>query len=448
MSDHHAVIWSRSSEGPIKMGNLVTTGIETRFSYTEQFLNQDQVCGLSLLTSPALYSNNPVIHRATEILPLHPRLMALIPGRASTNIQRRAYAEILAQHTPPPAPGFATEWELLMLTGHNGIGHVDVFRDDLEAEHWYSQKHTESAAVGKRSVFWDFVKQDIETSVLGKMVDIVSLIGPTPSVGGMIPKILVAIPDSKKWNGTIAEPGTQYIGDQKYIDVILKIEYPEYAGLAALESLALDTHETLDFDVPRHWHSHIDGMNLIAIERFDRTSEGCPIPMESFFSVMASGASDIQSSTGTEMERVGTMLGSLPRIANINAKQAQLEVYKRFITAIFTGNGDLHLENMAFLGGNKNTRVAPVYDPSPMRAWPRHNLLSAIPFVIEDNIYSSLIKLGESFSLPSKDASDIIQLIKRQTLDYTAKITELEDVPLTTRTQLISVIQDVRKKIT
>lgn len=448
MSDRHAVIWSHSVDGPIKMGNLIATDIETRFSYTENFLQQNKVSSLSLLASSALYNNNPVIHRATEILPLPPRLMALIPGRANNNIQRRAYAEILAQHQTPPAPGFATEWELLMLTGHNGIGHINVFRDDLEAEHWYTQKHKQSSIVGKRSVFWNFVKQDIETSIYGSDVDIVSLIGPTPSVGGMIPKVLVSIPDTPTWEGNIAEPGTQYIGDQKYTDVILKIEYPEYAGLAALEALALDAHKKLGFDVPRHWTTHIDGMNLIAIERFDRTDNGHPIPMESFFSVMASGAADIQSTTGTEMERVGSMLATLPRVANINAKQAQLEVYKRFIMAIFTGNGDLHLENLAFLGGNANTQISPVYDPAPMRAWPRHNLLSAIPFIIEDNLYSSLIKLGESFALSAKDASDIIDLIKNGTASFITEIEQIDEIPQNTRTHLIKVIMDVRKKIT
>ncbi len=447
MPDRHAVIWSHCADGPVKMGNLVATGSETRFSYTDDFLNQGTISGLSLLTSPALYGNNPVIHQASEILPLHPRLMALIPGRASNNIQRRAYAEMLAKNTPPPIPGFDTEWELLMLTGRNGIGHIDVFKDDLEAERWYSQKHQAASAISKRSVFWDFVRQDIQVTAALEDIDIVSLIGPTPSVGGMIPKMLVAIPDKEKWDGSIAEPGTKAVNHQKYTDVILKIEYPEYAGLAALEAIALDMHKAMGFEVPRHWCTHIDGMNLIAIERFDRNEEGCPIPMESFFSVMASGASDIQSSTDTEMERIGTMLNTMPRIANINASEAQHEVYHRFITAIFTGNGDLHLENLAFLGGNHETRISPVYDPAPMRAWPRHNLLSAIPFVIEDALYPSLIKLGESFSLQKNDATDIIQSIKDKTQSFTTLISEETKIPEATRQHLIKVIKDVRKKI-
>lgn len=446
MADRHAVVWSHSSEGPIKMGNLITTGIETRFSYTQDFLNQQTVSGLSLLTSPGLYGNNPIIHKASEILPLHPRLMALIPGRANNNIQRRAYAEILAQQKPPVTPGFDTEWELLMLTGRNGIGHIDVFKDDLEAERWYSKTHDNVTKVGKRSAFWDFVKQDLQLSV-SDSVDILSLIGPTPSVGGMIPKILVSIPDTKKWNGTIAEPGTKQIKDQAFTDVILKIEYPEYAGLATLEAMALDIHKQLGFDVPRYWRTHVDGMELIAIERFDRTDDGCPIPMESFFSVMASGAADIQSATGTEMERVGNMLETLPRIANINASKAQHEVYRRFITAIFTGNGDLHLENLAFLGGNDETKVSPVYDPAPMRAWPRHNLLSAIPFVIKDNLLDSLITLGDSFNLSDNDAKEIIFEIKNKTLSFANQIRDEEHIPENTRTHLCNVLNDVHQKI-
>jgi serine/threonine-protein kinase HipA len=447
MPDRHAVIWSHCTDGPTKMGNLIATGTETRFSYTDDFLNQDAISGLSLLTSPALYGNNPVIHQASEILPLHPRLMALIPGRASNNIQRRAYAEMLAKNNPPPPPGFDTEWELLMLTGRNGIGHIDVFQDDLEAERWYSQKQKAASAIGKRSVFWEFVRQDIQVTAALEDIDIVSLIGPTPSVGGMIPKILVSIPDCEKWDGSIAEPGTKSVDLQKYTDVILKIEYPEYAGLATLEALALDMHTEMGFEVPRHWCTHIDGMNLIAIERFDRNEEGCPIPMESFFSVMASGTSDIQSSTGTEMERIGTMLNTMPRIANINATEAQLEVYRRFITAIFTGNGDLHLENLAFLGGNQQTRISPIYDPAPMRAWPRHNLLSAIPFVIEDSLYPSLITLGESFSISKNDATDIIQDIRGKTRSFIGLVSEQEKIPEATRQHLIDVIKGVRKKI-
>lgn len=449
MTDRYAVVWTRTDTAPIKMGNLVATDREMRFSYAPEFLEHRDIGGLSLLLPPALWQTRPFVHPSSEILPLLPRLMALIPGKNNNNIQRRIHTSLLAKRPRPPAPGFETEWELLMMTGHNGIGHIDVFRDDREATAFYESKAEPKQRIGSRSTFWNFLKDETNQELSNEALDIVRLIGPTPSVGGQIPKLLVAIPDKKKWDGTIAEPGTRDIDGVTYTDVVMKVDDSQYRGLAALEALCLDVHQELGFDVPRHWRASIDDLAVLAIERFDRTKNNLPIPMESFFSVYATGQQQVRTTTDAELEQVGAMLVKLSEIADIDPDKAGLEIYRRFVMALLTGNGDLHLENMAFLGGPHNIRIAPVFDPAPMRAWDRHDLLSALPFYIDDKqgLKLSLIKLGEAFGVNNKMATELLNSFIDSTKNYSERVLTLSEVPEETKKKLAARVKALRTRL-
>lgn len=449
MTDRYAVVWARTAAEPRKMGNLVATGREMRFSYVSEFLEQGWIAGLSLLLPPSLWRERPFVHQSTEILPLLPRLMALIPGRNANNIQRRLYTSLLAKRSNPPAQGFETEWELLMLTGHNGIGHIDVFPDDRVALETYADKGAPKKRVGSRSEFWKFLKEGTSQDFSNETLDIMRLIGPTPSVGGQIPKLLVAIPDKKSWDGSLAEPGTRVIDGIPYVDVVMKVEDPQYRGLAALEALCLDMHRELGFEVPRHWRATIDGLSVLAVERFDRTPSGHPIAMESFFSVYATGQQQVRTMTDAEVEGVGLMLLKLAEIADIDPAVARLEVYRRFVMALLTGNGDLHLENLAFLGRPEKVRVAPVFDPTPMRAWDRHDLISALPFYIDanHNLGFSVIRVGESFGLTRAVATDILHELMTATRDYPERVLALDDVLDVNKKNLADRVKSLRIRL-
>lgn len=450
MTDRYAAVWARTAAEPRKMGNLVATGREMRFSYVPEFLEQgDEIAGLSLLLPPSLWRERPFVHQSTEILPLLPRLMALIPGRNANNIQRRLYTSLLAKRANPPAQGFETEWELLMLTGHNGIGHIDVFPDDRTALEIYTDKDAPKKRVGSRSEFWKFLKEGTSQDFSNEALDIMRLIGPTPSVGGQIPKLLVAIPDKEKWDGQLAEPGTRTIDGIAYVDVVMKVEDPQYRGLAALEALCLDLHQELGFDVPRHWRATIDGLSVLAVERFDRMPSGAPVAMESFFSVYATGQQQVRTMTDAEVEGVGLMLLKLAEITNIDAAAARLEVYRRFVMALLTGNGDLHLENLAFLGGPEKVHVSPVFDPTPMRAWDRHDLISALPFYIDVNhsLGYSVARVGESFGLTRASAADILHELMAATQDYPERLLALKDVPDANKKNLAARVMSLRAKL-
>lgn len=450
MPDRHAVVWTRWQSGPIKMGDLLVTDTETRFSYTDEFLDLDKVPGLSLLANPRIFGRNPVIYYAKDLIPLYPRLMSLIPGRGPHNIQRRIYTRILEQRQSPPAPGIDTDWEILLLAGRNGVGHIDLFRDDRVAEDWYQTRQPAIRHSDRqRSNFWLQLKgtvEDVTPELSGE--DIAELLGPTPTVGGMTPKVLVAIPDLPEWTGIFAPPGTHHVDGQRYTDVIIKIEPIGYQGVTALEALCLDIHKQLGFDVPRHWHTRLDGMNLLAVERFDRTDTGLPIPLESFFSVFAIGDKHFQETADTDLAEVGERIYKLANIANLDVRAVQQQVYRRFILAFFTGNGDLHLENLSFLGGSDNVALSPIYDPAPMRAWSMHNTRSAIPIDFDDGIgglRENLIAIGSSYGLSKNDATDIFSETAKHTTDYVDRVMALDNVPLATKKNLVTVVRQERQ---
>jgi serine/threonine-protein kinase HipA len=118
----------------------------------------------------------------------------------------------------------------------------------------------------------------------------------------------------------------------------------------------------------------------IAIERFDRDAAGLPLPLESWFSILASGARDINSHFDGSYERIARAIDmpSLTLVADRRA--AKRHLYQRLVLALLTGNGDLHLGNLSVLGAADSARFSPVYDPTPMRAYSLHNLLCPIPF--------------------------------------------------------------------
>ena len=115
--------------------------------------------------------------------------------------------------------------------------------------------------------------------------------------------------------------------------------------------------------------------------------------------------------------------------------------------ALLSGNGDLHLDNLALLGGLSDCRLAPVYDPAPMRAWPRHNLVSAIPFDASGYVDHGAFyaELGKSFGLSGGRVRECIRHAFDATASYAERVMELQRVPLQQRQQLATIVQQERR---
>lgn len=224
-------------------------------------------------------------------------------------------------------------------------------------------------------------------------------------------------------------------------DIVLKIEPPEYNGLRDLEALCLDIHREAGFEVPAYHRYDDDGLHFLAVERFDRV-DGKPIPMESLFSVIATGDHHFRETGDILLDELGDILERLAQVTMLE-KDTREQLYRRILMALLTGNGDLHLDNIALLGGLSNCRLTPIYDPAPMRAWPRHNLVSAIPF--DPSEYAGrgafFVDLGGSFGLTADKTQQCIHDAFDATSSYVERIMELDRVPLQQRNQLVEIVQ-------
>ncbi|MEZ5540860.1 MAG: HipA domain-containing protein [Pseudomonadota bacterium] len=443
--DQHAVIWTRLTGTPEKMGHLVLSGDLAAFTYTREYLATGQP-GFCLLGDGRIWGTDTVTYPVSERIPVFPRLLSLIPGNNPRNLQRRHYLDILRMRSgQEPPPGLETEWQLLVLGGHGGIGHIDVFADDIAAERWYHGSDTPSAAgatrppLDRRSQLWRMLKREVlDENVEFDVRLIEATLGPTPSVGGMIPKLLVSLtPGSSTPDFLPPETPQQR-------DVVLKIEPPEYAGLLDLEALCLEIHREAGFEVPA-WHRFDDSeLHFLAVERFDRV-EGRPVPMESLFSVIATGDHRFRETGDIVLDELGTILERLTEVATLH-RDAAAQLYRRLLLALLTGNGDLHLDNIALLGGLSDCRLAPVYDPAPMRAWPRHNLVSAIPF--DPSGYSDhgayYADLGESFGLTAEATDRCIRAALDATADFGERVLALQRVPKQQRIGLAAIAHQER----
>lgn len=447
--NQHAVIWTRCSGVPEKMGNLVLSEEQASFTYTKEYLSSGHP-GFCLLGDGSIWGPDTVTYPVSERIPVFPRLLTLIPGNNPRNLQRRHYLDILrAKLGREPPPGLETEWQLLVAGGHGGIGHIDVFSDDIVAETWYRSAMASQDSIpmadapapwpSGRSQLWRMLKRN----VLDENVDfdpqvIEEVLGPTPTVGGMVPKLLVSITPAE------AEPVFYPPGTRDKRDVILKIEPPEYKGLLDLEALCLDIHREAGFKVPAYHRYDDEGLHFLAVERFDQV-EGKPVPMESLFSVIATGDHLFRETGDILLDELGNILERMGQVAAL-AKDTGEQLYRRILMALLTGNGDLHLDNIALLGGLSDCRLTPIYDPAPMRAWPRHNLLSAIPF--DPSGYADhgafFVELGGSFGLTSEKVQQCIQDAFDATASYVERVMELDRVPLQQRNQLVEIVREER----
>ncbi len=321
-----------------------------------------------------------------------------------------------------------------------------MFGDDLAAEHWYRHNPAsvtlDDAGAGAQSQLWRMVKREALDENLDFDPQLIEqVLGPTPSVGGMIPKLLVSL-----------EPG----GDRSRFhppdtpgktNVVLKIEPPEYRGLLDLEALCLQVHRDAGFSTPDWWRFDHGALRLLAVERFDRDN-GSPLPMESLFSVIATGDHHFRETADIELEQLSRVLERLGTVARLPADAAE-HLYRRLLMALLTGNGDLHLENLSLLGGLDDCRWAPVYDPAPMRAWPRHELISVIPFDAAGypDHGAFFLDLGRHLGLSSRRVEVCVAEALGATQGYADTMMGLFGVPQGRRAQLRKIVQHERALI-
>ena len=447
MQDTQLSVWTRIGGGPVKMGVLYVTDNDARFSYTPDF-PVSGLAGLSLVYPPELFRDSTIVHRHSGSL--HPRFRALIPPADEQNFQRKLMLAFLREKGIEPASRFEADLALLAHTGHGGVGHVDVFSNDTVAESWYA--NTDSGPMVPIGEQFGFSLKDMISWLDADARFILESLGPTPSVGGAIPKLLVAIPASG-WDGRISLPNKADHKDR--IDVVLKIERTQaYPGLAALEAMTLDLHRLAGFDVPRYWRATVGGLPALAIERFDRDAQGKPLPLESLYSILAAGAKDIVRHTDGSLDRIANVIDLADPLLINDKKAARRYLFRRVVLALLTGNGDLHLENLSLLGGIGQARFSPVYDPAPMRAYSMHDMLCAVPFGgygeqpgDGDPLVRACLNFARKLSLNKTDILENVSELLALTSDYPDRVDAVETLPADNKARLIDIHKAISRRL-
>ncbi len=443
-TDREAVVWTRIGMRPVKMGRIYVTGSECRFTYDKDFL-ETSLPGVGVVYPPEIVRETTIVRKRSEFFDLLPPIQSLIPPRSGKNFQRQLILSYLAKKGTLPSGGFDADWEILMISGHGGIGHLDVFQNDDKAIEWYS-------IPGKHRLFeisddFGFSLKEFLTWFDADAEALIRMIGPTPTVGGAIPKLLVTIPDTG-WDGRIGLPGK--IGGHGMTDVILKFEQARsYPGIIELEALALDLHEAAGFDVPRRWMTSIHDIPTLAIERFDRDKNCSPLFTETLYSVFASGDQGITTPYSTTYDAIGRAIDRSPIDLVSDKKSSKRHLLKRLLMALATGNGDLHLENLSIISKGDMLCFSPVYDPTPMRAYSIHNLLTPMPFgqYGEVHLGEALVRFTRNLGFRKKDLLVLIEEALAATKDYTDRIQALKTIPDTNKKNLVSIVDSVKDEL-
>ena len=444
--DREAVVWTRLMGHPQRMGRLYLTDADCRFTYDPDYL-QSGLPGLGLVYAPQIYRENTIIRKRTAFFDFLPPIQSLIPPQGERNFQRRLILAYLARAGIVPARGLDEDWEILKVAGHGAIGHLDIFESDEIARAWYaapadSRLFEITPDLGfslKAFLAWFDQEADIWLHV----------IGPTPSIGGAIPKLLVSIPASG-WDGRIGLPSRP--GARGLTDVVLKFEQTgTYPGIIELEALALAVHREAGFEVPRFWVTEINGIPALAIERFDRDAVHLPVFTESLYAVLASGDASVTNNHSYSYDRIGRAFDRSPITLVSDPVEAKRHLLQRFVLALLTGNGDLHLENLSIIDGGAGPCFSPVYDPTPMRAYSIHNMLAVMPFGAYGEpagtraepvgLVEALVNFTHNLGIGRSVLREVVSATLEATRDYSQRVAALGSLPDANKRNLIAITQ-------
>lgn len=448
--DRAAVVWTRAGDAPLKMGRLVVTDSQCRFTYEADFIDTG-LPGLATLYPPSLFGTTTIAWDRTAHFDFVPALQALIPPQGEGNFQRRLVLSYLEQQGHSPAPGFDSDWAIMMVSGHGGIGHLDVFADDQKAAAWYAE--TSPPKLFPLSEDFGFSLKSMLQWMDGDAEAVIGALGPTPSVGGAIPKLLLSIP-AEGWDGRIALPRKTHTSGRT--DILLKLGKDSYPGIVDLEALALDIHREAGFEVPRYWKTQVRGIPALAVERYDRTPEGKPLATESLYSILASGDARITHHYSSSYDAIALAINQSAAPIVDNPRSATEHLVKRLLLAIATANGDLHLENLSILQRDGRQAFSPVYDPTPMRAYSRHNMLCAMPFggYGESDeqgqpikLQAGLLRFAKGINLAKKRLQALIEEVLSVTHNYLERVDAITDLPGDNKALLKQIVERERAEL-
>ncbi|WP_035060784.1 type II toxin-antitoxin system HipA family toxin [Andreprevotia chitinilytica] len=363
--DLFGVIWTRHQGIPTKLADMVLTSTELRI--TRHAAGMD--CpGFSMLHDVAGLAEWNWARSQDQELP--PQLQALLPPQDPHSPMRRLMYRLLEAKGVQRIGRQPIEQEWLLLThfGAGGIGHLDVFADDLSAQAYYARPEPVLGDLTQASALWACLREGLVNQTDADSAAELMAQMQVTGVSGMIPKVFTSLGDAAS-------------------QVLVKVEPPEYPRVLSVEALALELHRKAGLDVPdwryREFAFGDELLSALVLDRYDRDNDHHPIPQESFYTLLRTGnRSKYYERTDGAMETLFTVVNTPGLVAN--PFEVKYGIFQRFVMALATGNGDLHSDNFALIGRAGEARLAPVFDPAPMRAYrffrKNHDILSALQF--------------------------------------------------------------------
>ncbi|MCK5336894.1 MAG: HipA domain-containing protein, partial [Gammaproteobacteria bacterium] len=136
---------------------------------------------------------------------------------------------------------------------------------------------------------------------------------------------------------------------------------------------------------------------------------------------------------------------------------AKEHLFKRFILSLLTGNGDFHLENLSIIKTQNQFGFTPVYDPTPMRAYSLHNMLSVMPFGNYGDIpqgkdepvglNQAIKNLANNLNIKRSVTKQLIDDCLKVTEGYIDRVCCLESFPETSKIRFKNILSSVEEKI-
>ncbi len=188
-------------------------------------------------------------------------------------------------------------------------------------------------------------------------------------------------------------------------DSILKLTPPEYPFLVENEAWFLGLARQVGFSVPQ-FQVITDrvGARGLLIERFDRTYENDVLirhPAEDATQVLGIYPADKYLVTAEQM--------SIALISHCQSKKvAARDIFRLFLFAWLTGNGDLHAKNASIINVEGEWRIAPIYDVPSTLPFGDHNMALSLGGRDHDLSRKSFLQFADTIELPVAAATRAI----------------------------------------
>ena len=182
-----------------------------------------------------------------------------------------------------------------------------------------------------------------------------------------------------------------------------------------------------------------------------------PVFTESLYSVLACGDSSITHNYSYSYDAIGRAIDVSPIDLLTDRHAGKLYLFRRLILALLTGNGDLHMENLSLILRNGGSYFTPVYDPTPMRAYSIHNMLTVMPFgdygeLIDGHdrpigLLEALKRFVSHLKISRVQMQAILTELLEVTESYVDRVAALERLPQQNRDNLIAIVTKMRSQL-